>query len=99
MYVEEEPKVVEQPQIEQTDLVQALSSAISGAMQPIASKLDLLLTQQAEMVKSPVATPVRRSITPTLTMQTDIHQSRMVQKKAPSETPKLRAIIEAGMRQ
>ena len=79
------------------DLVQQLSLAMSNAMQPIASKLDLLLTQQSDnMVKSPSAIPVRRSIAPTLSMQNDIHRQAPIQKKQ-SETPKLRALLERNL--
>jgi hypothetical protein len=95
--IKEEPEVA--PVVEGNDIVQALSQAISSAMTPIANKLDLLLTQQQEMVKSPQdnSVPTRRSITPTLSMQTDIQQQRMSPQKPKSETPKLRALIEQNM--
>lgn len=90
-----EPEPEQQAEKSQADLVQALSQV----MQPIANKLDMILTRQQDMVKSPVekATPVRRSITPTLSMQADISRQKPVQK-VQSSTPKLRALIEQRMR-
>lgn len=82
--------------INANEIVKVLSTAISDALSPIASKLDLLLTQQSEMVKSPVATPVRRSIPPTLSMQKDIKNQNQV-TKVKSSTPKLRELIERNL--
>lgn len=75
---------------EQADLVQALSQAIA----PLANKLDLLLTQRQSMIKSPSeeAIPVRRSLTPTLSMQNDIRPA-LIKKVETSPTPKLQEIV------
>jgi hypothetical protein len=78
-----EPEVESVEQVNSNDLVQAFSLAMISAMKPVSDKLDLLLTQKSEMVKLPQATPVLRSIRPTLSMQQDINKA--VQKQAPNK--------------
>lgn len=101
--VEKMKSNVEQPEpesiasIDSDNLVQALSTAMISAMKPVSDKLDLLLTQQAQVVKSPVATPTRRSIAPTLSMQTDIHKNIQPAKQSTSPTPKLHEIIRRSV--
>jgi len=92
-----EPQVEETPaEIDQNDLVTALSTALSNALTPLASKIDVLIESQKSVVKSDVATPVRRSIAPQLSMQTEIRpQVQPVQST--SATPKLHEIIRKSV--
>jgi len=75
----------------QSDAIQNLSLIVQG----LASKFDLLLTQQQQVVKLPVenAPPVRRNLQADLSMQKDI-RGQKVTKRAVSETPILRALID-----
>jgi len=64
-------------------------------VQNLTSKVDLLLTQQQQVVKLPVenAPPVRRNMQANLSMQQDISR-QPTPKRQPSETPLLRALID-----
>ncbi len=79
------PKEVNPEMKAQMDIVDALSKV----MNPIAQKLDLVLTQlSAPQVEKPMPTiPQRRSIPPAVVQQTQIPVAK-------SETPNLRKIIE-----
>jgi cation transport regulator ChaB len=94
----------QEPSTNQVDLVQQLSIALADALRPIATKLDLVAAQmQNNVVKSiqqqpeVAAIPGRRSISPNLSMQSEIRRSSALPQKS-SETPKLRAMIEQNFK-
>jgi len=83
--------------IDNEQLVQTLSTALSNALNPLMAKVDLLTAKMQEnVVKYPTDTPIRRSIAPNLSMQKDI-RSQAVPQRPQSNTPKLRALIERNM--
>jgi cation transport regulator ChaB len=66
-----EPEPEPELEGENVDLVKALSRAMSESLRPFSDKLDLVLDRVAQQTSTEV--PVRRSITPTLDMQADLH--------------------------